>query len=227
MQAPIVPYMVSTVGVTRRENRIGALIQDAYGIDIAYTSLVIGLTIDYPQMFQVHREFLGKLIVYILLSKLELCVRGAAVTLIGDNTAALAWAESGKVNSRVCVHMNIAACFFVQHTGIIEAKPIQFKSSQMGVMDVLSRGDPMKLNEYSDPPLTVAMRSRFNDVKEGFIDLSNDLVMSNLLSVVLPPKVNNRSNVNCDHRLDNPIDSIIKVLKIIRAIPRRGDWSPR
>ena len=191
----------STLGCDKRENRIGALIQDNNGIDIAYTSLVIGLTIDYPEMFQVHREFLGKLVVYILLSKLEICVRGAIVTLVGDNTAALTWADSGKVNSRVCVNMNIAACFFVQHTGIVEAKSIQLKSIQMGVIDVLSRGDPLVMNESSDPPLTIKVRGRLNDVKIGHIDLNNDPIMLDLLMLVTPPKVNSRNDMSHDSRL--------------------------
>ena len=213
-------------GCDKRENRIGALIQDVDGIDIAYTSLVIGLTIDYPEMFQVHREFLGKLVVYVLLSKLDICVRGAIVTLIGDNTAALAWADSGKVNSRVCVNMNIAACFFVEHTGIVEAKSIQLKSSQMGITDVLSRGNPLIMNEHSDPPLTIEMRSRLDNAKVGYIELSNDPIMLKLLLSVMPPKVNSKSDMNRDSRLENPIDSIVHILEIIRKISRRGKWLP-
>ena len=213
-------------GCALRENRIGALIQDVEGMVIAYTSLVVGLTVDYPDMFQVHREFLGKLVVLVLLSKLEVCVRGTIVTLVGDNTAALTWADSGRVNSRVCVNMNIAACFLVQHTGIVEAKSIQLRSDQMGVTDVLSRGNPLLMNEYSDPPLTVTMRSSLNDASIGYIDLNSDSVMSDLLLLVVPPKASIVSDLSIDSRLENPIDSIIKILGIIRKIPRKGKWLP-
>ena len=213
-------------GCALRENRIGALIQDVEGMVIAYTSLVVGLTVDYPDMFQVHREFLCKLVVLVLLSKLEVCVRGTIVTLVGDNTAALTWADSGRVNSRVCVNMNIAACFLVQHTGIVEAKSIQLRSDQMGVTDVLSRGNPLLMNEYSDPPLTVTMRSSLNDASIGYIDLNSDSVMSDLLLLVVPPKASIVSDLSIDSRLENPIDSIIKILGIIRKIPRKGKWLP-
>ena len=206
-----------------RENRIGVLIQSHTGMDLAYASLILGSPNDYPEMFQVHREFLGKLIILITLSKLELCTRGVALTIIGDNTAALAWAEKNKVKSRVCVNMNAAANFFLLHTGVVEAKPIQLRTEEMGLVDVLSRGDPQVMNETSLPPLTRAMRDRLLAMQ--YVDLNSDSIMQSLLPLILPPKVNDKRGKNNDSTLLHSLDAIIQILKIIRQIPRRGDWS--
>ena len=147
------------------------------------------------------------------------------MTLIGDNKAALTWADNGKVNSRVCINMNIAACMFVQHTGIIEAKSIQISGQEMGAVDLLSRGDPFLLNEHSNPQLTSEMRRRLD--KMDYYNLNSDPIMQDLMPLITPPKANNVKEMKIDERLDNPIEAIIQMLTIIRRIPRRGDWTPR
>ena len=208
-----------------RENRIGVLIQSPTGRDLAYASLMLGSPNDYPEVFQVHREFLGKLVILITLSKLEICSRGIVLTIIGDNTAALAWAEKNKVKSRVCVNMNAAANFFLLHTGVIEAKPIQVRSEEMGLVDVLSRGNPLIMSDTSLPPLTSDMRGRLNQMQYGYIDLNSDIVMQSLLPLILPPKLSDKNAKNNDSTLLHSLDAIIQILQIIRQIPRRGDWS--
>ena len=110
-------------------------------------------------------------------------------------------------------------------TGVIEAKPIQLPSVEMGLADVLSRGDPKLLNESSQPPLTREMRSRLMRMRYGYIDLNSDSIMSQLLPLILPPKISDKRAVNNDSTLLHSLDSIIQILRIIRQIPRRGDWS--
>ena len=222
---PIHPGTKARCECVCRENRIGIISQTHTGEELAYASLTLGSPNDYPDVFQVHREFLGKLVIFITFSKLDICTRGAPLTIIGDNTAALAWANNNKVNSRVCVNMNSAANFFLLHTGIVEAKPIQLPSVEMGLADVLSRGDPKLLNESSQPPLTRTMRSRLNKMRYGYIDLNTDPIMSQLLPLILPPKISDKKAVHNDSTLLHSLDSIIQILRIIRQIPRRGDWS--
>lgn len=207
-----------------KENRIGVLIQSPSELDVAYASLkVSGSVNDYSELFQTHYEFLGKLAGLMTLSKLSICTRGLPVTFYGDNTAALSWVKSGKTKSNVCVNMNIASCFFALHTGIIEGCPVQLKSKEMGIVDVLSRGDPSRLNEFSKPSLTSAMRKRLDNMVE--IDLNNDSIVSRLLQLVTPPKRTVEKELRADGHLLNPIDSIVQILEVIREIPRNGNWS--
>ena len=76
-----------------------------------------------------------------------------SLTIIGDNSAVLAWAEKNKVKSRVCVNIYAAANFsLLLHASVVEARPKQYLSVEMGLVDVLSRGDPNLINITSQPP---------------------------------------------------------------------------
>ena len=58
-----------------------------------------------------------------------------------------------------------------------------------------------------------------------YIDLNTDPIMSQLLPLILPPKISDKKAVHNDSTLLHSLDSIIQILRIIRQIPRRGDWS--
>ena len=70
------------------------------------------------------------------------------------------------------------------------------------------------------------MRTILHSASIGYFDLNSDSVMSDLLLLVVPPKASIIHDLNTDSRLENPKDSIIQILGIIRNIPRKGKGLP-
>ena len=77
-----------------------------------------------------------------------------SLTIIGDNSAVLAWADKNKVKSHVCVNKYAAVNFSLLHASVtlVEARPKQYLPVEIGLVNVLSRGDPNLTHNTSQPP---------------------------------------------------------------------------
>jgi hypothetical protein len=116
-----------------------------------YTTLLLPFQV-VDNRWQNVREYLGN-----LLSKFLACVvfgfKPRRWHYIGDNKAALNWAESGRCSSRACQHANLIQSWLQIYAGIEISSTSHRPGEKMGIIDDLSRdkaAESLHKNLYVD-----------------------------------------------------------------------------
>jgi len=127
---------------------IGAVVYDARGRMLAYTSYRLPWTRDKRNLYQNQREYIGLIVAMILLHKVchetargreLLCRETVSVQFTGDNTTAQAWIEKEKCSSRCGQFSSMAVTWFQIHSQLRIVDTVHKEGVKMGFVDDLSR----------------------------------------------------------------------------------------